>query len=130
MGEHRIEHLATELGARAAARVDPDVTAAAVLERLRRSTRVAWWRRPALQVAAAIALVVGVGVWARGTFSDVDRATAAFVGPVELHELAATELAEVLDSLQTQQPIHELVPVGIHDLEASELRELLERMEG
>lgn len=130
MDQRRIERLAPELGRRAAARVDSNAMAAAVLERLRRPIRIAWWRRPALQVAAAIALVVGVGVWALGTLSDVDRATVAFVGPVELQELAAAELAEVLDSLETEQPIYELVPVGIHDLEAVELRALLERMEG
>lgn len=130
MDQQRIEQLAPELGRRAAARVDAESTASAVLERLRRPVPVAWWRRPVLQAAAAVAFVLGAAVLARDTLSTGDGNGQAVAGPVELREMAAAELEEVLDSLELQRPVHELVPVGIGDLDETELRLLLEIMEG
>jgi len=53
-----------------------------------------------------------------------------FPTPVEIEELADTELEEVLDSLSWETPVSELMPVTLADLDESELLELLESMEG
>lgn len=129
MDEDRIEQLAPELGHRAAARVDVEATATAVLERLREPVRVVWWRSTAFRVAAAVVLVLGTGVLVHDGSSrgDGERVVTA---PVELRDLATTELAQVLDSLELARPVHELVPVGLDDLTESELQELLRTMEG
>lgn len=130
MDERRIEGLAPELGRGAAERVDADATAGAVIERLRQPVRVAWWRSPALRVAAALVLVLGGGLLVRGAVSTGERGGEVLAGPVELRQLAAAELEEVLDSLELERPVHELVPVSIGDLDETELRQLLEIMEG
>ena len=54
----------------------------------------------------------------------------AHAGPAELQELAATELVEVLDSLEFEAPVYELVEVSLYDLSESELSALLEELEG
>lgn len=128
MDEQRIEQLAPELGRQAASQVDVERTALVVRERLRQPVRVAWWRRPVLQMAAALALVLGAGalILSGGGSSGAPL----LAGPVELRELAAAQLSEVLDSLDVARPVSEFVPAGLGDLDETELRELLELMEG
>jgi hypothetical protein len=136
MDERRLEQLAGEIGRERAAGVDPEATAEAVLRRLRTEvTPEPWWRRAGqwprrhvVRVAAAAAIVVA------STFGLLQLAGSGggdgYMGPAELQELASTELAEVLDSLEFEAPVYELVEVSLYDLSESELSALLEELEG
>lgn len=132
MDEQRLEHLARNLGRRAAARVDPDTTASAVVRRLRAApARRVWWRMPVLQAAAVIVLLAGGGLLlARGGLWRGVNGEMALPLPAELSGLESDELVEVLDSLQIEAPIVELLPVSLADLDEGQLEELLQAMEG
>ncbi len=131
MDEKEIERLAAELGARDGERSDPDWTAHSVLARLRaEAMRRPWWRRPGvLRVAAAGIIVIAAAVAAERAFGPNAGVAGEFPAPAELQELAAPELAEVLDSLEIAAPVSELVAVDLGDLNETQLRELLEWME-
>ena len=133
MNEQELEQIAARLGQRAAARVNAEQTAAAVLARLRAPVRtVHWWERPALlRMAAAVALVVGGGVVAMKTLhQNAGGQTAAAPVVASLQTLSPDELEEVLDSLATEGSTNEGSAAGLHDLTSEQLRELLQRMEG
>lgn len=132
MNERKIEHLARDLGNRAAARVDPAAVAQGVVHRLRtESVRVVWWRIPALQAAAVVVLLIGGGLVVGGRYiwNDVSG-EAAIPAPLELAELGTGELAEVLDSLEFEAPITEFLPASLGDLDEAQLQQLLRTMEG
>ena len=131
MDEKEIERLAAELGARDGERADPDWTAHAVLARLRaEATRRPWWRRPGvLRAAAAGIIVIAAAFAAERAFGPNAGVAGEFPAPAELQELAALELAEVLDSLEVAAPVSELVAVELDDLNETQLRELLTWME-
>ncbi len=131
MDEKEIERLAADLGARDGERSDPDGTAHAVLARLRaEATRRPWWRRPGvLRAAAAGIIVIAAAFAAERAFGPNAGVVGEFPAPAELQELAALELAEVLDSLEVAAPVSELVAVDLDDLNETQLRELLEWME-
>jgi hypothetical protein len=137
MDEQQLERLAAELGRERADGIDPEATAQAVLRRLRTEpASEPWWRRAGswprrhmLQAAAAAAILLAT------TFGVLRLAApgnglGAYAGPAELEELAATELVEVLDSLEIEAPVYELVEVSLYDLSESELSALLEELEG
>ena len=133
MKQDELERIAARLGRQAAARVDVEQTAAAVVERLRAPMRmVHWWERPAvLRMAAAVALVVGGGTIAVKTLHRLPvEQTAAAPVVASLQTLSSDELEEVLDSLGTESPANEGTTAGLHDLTSEQLRELLQRMEG
>lgn len=137
MDEKQLERLAGQLGRERAAGVDPEATARAVLRRLRTEPVVEpWWRtagrwprRHMLKAAAAAAILLATtfGVL---RLSAPGGGSAAYATPAELEELAATELTEVLDSLEFEAPVYELVEVSLYDLSESELSALLEELEG
>jgi len=129
--DHDIEHLAKQLGERAAAELDPQRTAWAVMARLRQDTKRRPWilRFGLVPMAAAATVVLASGI---GIHQLVTSGGNGFVfpTPVEIEELADVELEEVLDSLEWETPVSELMPVTLADLDESELTELLESMEG
>jgi hypothetical protein len=129
--EGELDHLAKQLGERAAARVDPEKTAWAVLARLRRAPEQRrWWQRVGLVPVAAAATVflasaLAINVWIGSGGSGIAPPL-----PVEIEELAANELTEILDSLSLELPIAEVVPATLSDLNEVQLERLLESMEG
>lgn len=132
MDEHEIEQLAKRLGEAAEARIDPTATTRAVLRRLvaEPETRPAWWGRRAVRVAAAVVVVVAGGLGVRQVLVERPAEDLAVPAPVELRDLAATDLVDVLDSLEFYGPVADLIPATLHDLDESELRTLLQWMEG
>jgi hypothetical protein len=132
MNQEELERIAARLGERAAARLNVDRTAAAVVARLRAPVRTAhWWERPAvLKMAAAVALMVGGGTVAVKTLRHTVPAEASAPVIASLQALSSDELEEVFDSLATDATVNEGAPVGLHDLTSEQLRELLQRMEG
>jgi hypothetical protein len=131
MTDHDIERLARQLGERAAADIDPQQTAWAVMARLRREGRRRPWlfRFGLVQMAAAATLVLASGLAIHQLVGSGGNGF-TFPVPAEVEELADEELAEVLDSLVWETPVSELMPVTLADLSESELTELLESMEG
>ena len=138
MNEQEMERVARELGKRAAARIDVERTAAAVMARLRSPEVVRpapWWGRPGLlRLAAAVTITVGAGLLGYKAMvqspGNGNGAELASVPIVALQSLSQDELAEVLVALVEQAPAHEDVAVGLDDLNDEELSELLRRMEG
>ncbi|MBI4499674.1 MAG: hypothetical protein HY700_00795 [Gemmatimonadetes bacterium] len=132
MNEIDLERIANRLGERAAAELDVERTAAAVVSRLRSRPAVAWWRSSTLlRLAAALALTVGAGLFAYRTTSGPSTPSAAAANtPALLQGLSSDELEEVLDSLSLEAPAHERVALGLHDLNDEQLKELLQKMEG
>jgi len=135
-----LRELAQRLGSGAAARLDVERTAQAVVARLRREPRATaarWlWRQPAwLRVAAAVVILVGAGLVVRGGGGSPTSRDAAPVEPgaAELNELSAEQLQEVLQTVGHPAGGQESVlsqDVGLEELNAPELRALLESLEG
>ncbi|MFQ5810643.1 MAG: hypothetical protein ACE5JM_13585 [Armatimonadota bacterium] len=130
--EEQLERLAAQLGRDAAADIDPDSTAEAVVTRLKTEpVRVVWWRRAGtLQTVAAAVIVLAVALGIREVAGPSSSEPQDFFVLMELEELAEAELAEVLDSLEYEAPVSELVPAGLSGLSEAELDELLVSMEG
>jgi len=131
-----LQELARRLGARAAARLDVERAATAVLQRLRErpAEQPVWWIRPAwLRLAAAVVLVVGVGVLYRDLrppASQPDATTPA--AEAGLTELSSDQLRGVLQALDQ---VDEVAPAssqeaGLEELDSAQLRELLRSLEG
>ena len=132
MNETDLQRIAGRLGEQAAARLDVERTAAAVVSRLRSRPAMAWGSRSTiLRLAAALALTVGAGLFAyRMTSAPTGQSAEATRTPVQLQALSSDELEEVLDSLSLEAPAHEQVAVGLNDLNDEQLKELLQKMEG
>jgi hypothetical protein len=132
MDERELERLAPELGARAAAGVDPVATGRRVEHRLRAEpVRVEWWRRPGLLAAAAVLLVLAGGLLAgRGFLGQAGGSDVELPTPIELVELGTSELAEVLDSLTYEAPVSDLLPPTLANLDEPQLEQLLRSLEG
>jgi hypothetical protein len=134
MNDSELERIAARLGDRAAARLDVEQTAAAVLSRLRTREQVVSWRAGPmlLRLAAALVLAVGAAFYGYRLFSG-DSVAGTEVATVEvpaLQTLASSELEEVLDSLSTDTPASEAIAVGLQSLNNDQLTELLRQMEG
>ncbi len=124
-----LEAAARRLGARAATRLDPERTGAAVVARLRASRGGPWWATAGLlRAAAAVALLLGVGVY--GTDLLRRGGSPPVAPPVQLQTLSVAELEEVLDSLVVETPATSHLSAGLGDLDESQLRELLRSLEG
>lgn len=126
-----IEQLARRLGERAAAEVDPQKMAWAVMARLRQESRQRPWflRFGLVPTAAAATLLLASGLALHQVVFTGGNGF-VFPTPVEIEDMADVELEEVLDSLAWDTPVSELLPVALADLDESELTELLESMEG
>jgi hypothetical protein len=136
MNEHEIERLARGLGERAAARVEVEAVVSGVLRRLRGGgavQRAGPFRARGimlLQIAAALAVLVGSGVVARSVLQHgAASSTSAMPAPV-LGGLSTDELEEMFDSLAVEVPVHEFAAGGLESLNETQLTELLQQMEG
>jgi len=132
-----LREAARRLGARAAERMDVERTVHAVLARLREEPRAprsagAWtWSQPAwLKIAAAVVLVAGAGLVARGMWRAPVGPTAA-VETVDLSDMSAPQLRELLQSVEqpdASEPVSSQ-EVGLEDLSPTQLRTLLASLE-
>jgi hypothetical protein len=136
-----LRQLAERLGTRAAERLDVERTAEAVVTRLRQEPRGAGrvWAAfdPAwLRIAAALVLVVGAGLVARGAFQPAPLSEPALAVPgagPELSELSAPQLEELLRTVAEPGGARDAgaaPDVGLEDLSAPQLRALLASLEG
>lgn len=127
MTEEKLVGIARKLGEEAAARLDVENTARAVIERLRAQERKPHrWMPRVLQAAAVAVLAVGVGLFTLGG----NGAEAFSHTVVELADLEYDQLVEIGDSLSVDSPIEETLGAGLYDLSENELNELLQLMEG
>jgi negative regulator of sigma E activity len=128
--EARLEQLAQRLGQREADGIDPQKVAWRVMARLRQEpARRPWWsaaRLVPLAAAATIVLAAGFGLVQVIGGPDV---SVEQVLPVDVADLEAEQLEEVLDSLSVETPVAELVTVGLYDLSENELEQLLQSMD-
>jgi len=132
VSERDLERLAPRLGEEAGARIDVERVAAGVTARLRAAGGVASVRPMGrwLAMAAGLALMVSAGWF---TFGQDGTPPMAGSGPVltpGLHDLSATELRQVLDSLGPPAPSGLEGRVTLDDLDAEQLETLLTIMEG
>ena len=100
----RLQELAQRLGTGAAERLDVERTAQAVVARLqeeaRGPARPSVWSQPAwLKIAAALVVVAGAGVVARAVWPARPGA-AAPVETVDLSDMSAPQLRELLRSVE------------------------------
>ncbi|HVH11379.1 MAG TPA: hypothetical protein VM736_16410 [Gemmatimonadales bacterium] len=137
LDDARLVQVARGLGERAADRLDVERAARGVVARWRAEPRHLA-ARPALigiapawlRIAAALVLVVGgavaLGIWRGGA-----RGLAAPTEIVDLSDLSAGELNELLSSVAETPGAEPVLPqdVGLDDLTASQLRVLLESLE-
>ncbi len=132
MDDKTLERMASQLGDDAAARIDVEATAEAVLRRLRTEpVRTPWWRQArVLQGAAAAVVILVAGMFAINRGGDEIDLLDADLVPVSLESLSDEELAEVADSLLFEAPVYEQMAIGLEDLDEDQLVELLELMEG
>ena len=131
MDEKQLTEIASRLGSGAAERLDVDGVARRVVAELRESpARVAWWHiTPVLRAAAVVAMLVSGGVIVNRLGNDA-IGRPGLAAPVGLEDFSATELAEVLDSLDQITPVYQLAPASLDDLDETQLQELLAAMEG
>lgn len=131
-----LRRMAQGLGTRAADQLDVEVTAAAVIQRLRTEVgaeRGTWrpWTGPRwLLAAAAVALVLGAGVLLRPHPRAVHRAH--YVAD-DLRDLSTDELRDVLGTLDqtlAQPAAVEPTEEDLNDLTTEQLERLLESLEG
>jgi len=131
----RLQELAQRLGTRAAERLDVERTAQAVVARLqeeaRGPARPSVWSQPAwLKIAAALVVVAGAGVVARGVWPARPGAGAP-VETVDLSDMSAPQLRELLRSVEqpgAPEPVSSQ-DVGLEDLSPAQLRALLASLE-
>ena len=131
MDEKQLTEIASRLGSDAAQRLDVDGVAQRVVAELRaRPAHVSWWRgTPVLRAAAVVAMLVSGGVMVNRLGNDANGRP-WLAAPVGLEDFSATELAEVLDSLDQITPVYQLAPASLDDLDETQLQELLAAMEG
>lgn len=131
--------VAERLGRAAAERVDVERTAERVVARLRedarRTRRLRRWLPPVgWRIAAAVVIVAGVGLVARGRGRpSPGRPVAAEASSGELGELSAGQLRELLGAAESpgsDQAVVLAQEVGLEDLSAAQLRALLVSLEG
>jgi hypothetical protein len=124
----KLQDVARRLGARAAERLDVERTAQAVVARLRQQPRrspPAW-----LKIAAALVIVAGAGVVARGVWPAPSGA-AAPVETVDLSDMSAQQLRELLRNVEQAGAPEPVLSqdVGLEDLSPAQLRTLLASLE-
>lgn len=135
--ERDLERMAARLGVAAAERLDVDATAEAVLQRLRADRplplRLIRRWRPIVAIAATLTVAaVGGRLIYRASTGAAPVPVVAVQAPEvpSIDALSATQLDQVLDSLDVEAPAHEHLAASIEDLDAAQLKVLLQRMEG
>jgi hypothetical protein len=131
--------VAERLGRAAAERVDVERAAARVVARLREDARRArrrrrWLQPTGLRIAAALVIVAGTGLVARGLWRQSPRPPVLADSTTgELSDLSAAQLRELLGAVDRPAADQDVVlaqDVGLEDLSASQLRALLSSLEG
>jgi hypothetical protein len=131
--------VAERLGRAAAERVDVERTAERVVARLREDARRArqlrrWLEPTGLRIAAALVIVAGAGLVARGLWrASPGQPVAAESTTGELAELSAAQLRELLGTVDRPAADQDVVlaqDVDLDDLSAAQLRALLASLEG
>jgi hypothetical protein len=131
--------VAERLGRAAAERVDVEQAAERVVARLRedarRARRIRRWLEPTRwRIAAALVIVAGAGLVARGVWRPSPGQPVAAQSPTgELGELSAAQLRELLgvvDRPSADQDVVLAQDVGLEDLSPAQLRALLASLEG
>jgi hypothetical protein len=132
-----LRELAQRLGMEAAARLDVEQVAQAVVRRLREQPRLARWTRRApvwVALAAGLVLLLGAGVALQSVRRHAESRATAAVAPagLDLSELTADQLRDVLRTLD--RPFDGAsagsVDAGLDDLTTPELRKVLRSLEG
>jgi len=131
----RLRALAALLGAQAAQRIDADLVARRVVERLRRPVAVPLPRRvhrvvPVwLRLAAVLMVLAGAGVAARALLLHPAPLT-QFV-TADLAGLDVDELSELLSTLdQTLSEARDPAPGGLDELDVDQLDRVLRGLDG
>jgi len=129
----RLRDLAQRLGAAASERLDVELTARAVLERLRAepAERRSRWLQPAwLRIAAALVLVLGAGLVGREVLRD--RGGADHYVVEELTDLTPDQLSEVLASLDRTLDLSGQAATSedMEELDAEQLGDVLQTLDG
>jgi hypothetical protein len=130
--------VAERLGRAAAERVDVERTAERVVARLRDEARRArqrrrWLEPTRLRIAAALVIVAGAGLVARGLWRPApSRQVPAEATTGELTELSAAQLRVLLGTVDASADPDVVLAqdVGLEDLSAAQLRVLLASLEG
>ena len=130
----KLQELAGKLGEDAAARLDVEATAQAVLRRLRERLTVLtpMWARPAwLRIAAALVVLLGGGLLARGGVGYGPVPAGDHYIAEDLTDLTAADLRQLLASLdETLAGPNAGSEAGLEDLNEQQLREVLRALEG
>lgn len=130
LNDGRLRELAGRMGERAAARIDVEATAEAVVRRLREPATVAqrWSLTSALRIAAVVAVLVGGGMVISRV---VPQPAATDVALIDLVDLTAEDLNELLATFdETLEGSAADPDAGFEGLTEQQLRELLRTMEG
>lgn len=133
----KLHDVAKRLGAQAAERIDVEMTARAVLKRLREqpAARPAWVQTAWLRIAAALVIVVGGAFAVRQLWpGNEHRGDVAHFVADDLNDLSADQLRDVLATLdETLDRPSTVLPEGSADfdeLDAQQLRAVLRTLEG
>lgn len=127
----RLEHLARQLGARAAEHLDVEATARKVVERLREQPahRSVWIRETWLRIAAAVVLLVGGALAVREIWSNGDAGDhLAHLVADDLDDLSTDQLRNVLTTLDEIVGGDSVVSdstADLHELDTQQLRAIL-----
>ena len=134
--EWELVQLAAGLGDEVAVRIDPQILAAEVLNRLRRepaeipARHPGWWAAGLVAAAAMIALVLGPLVRSGSDGAETSVSPVALLVP-ELDGLETSELILVLSALDgTAADDSEMGMPPVDDLETQELEQVLQAWEG
>ena len=130
MHDGKLHELAGKIGERAAARLDVEAAAQAVVRRLREPAVVAprWSWRGALRIAAVVAVLAGSGLLASRL---IPRPAATDVALIDLVDLTADDLQNVLATFEeTLAAPAADNDAGFEGLTEQQLRELLRNLEG
>ena len=132
-----LRELAQRLGTEAAARLDVEQVAQAVVRRLREQPRQTRWIRRApvwIALAAGLVLLLGAGVALQSVRRHTESRAVAALAPagLDLSELSANQLRDVLSTLNRSLDSASagFVDAGLDDLTVPELRSVLRSLEG
>jgi anti-sigma factor RsiW len=130
MHDGKLHELAGKFADRAAARVDVEATAQAVVRRLREPAAVAprWSWNATLRIAAVVAVLAGGGMLASRL---VPRPAAADVALIDLVDYSADDLQQLLATFdETLAAPQADTDTGFEGLTEQQLREVLRTLEG